>query len=139
LIKSVGSQIFSIGHRANMSSAGLSCKFCYASRRARRGRAGIHSVTSRQDTSGAECGSIRPRISPKPLMLLTSRKNFTLPYPHRLHLPHTHAIALAGDLVRTGYQGRVSVPDWSHNGVRLGDDPPSPGLDRGFRRHCCPR
>jgi hypothetical protein len=87
----------------------------------------------------AGCGVNASHSPPNPLIPFISRKNFTLPYPHRLRLTHNPLIALAGDLVRTGYQGRASVPGWSHDGVRLGDEPPSPGLDRGFQRHCCPR
>jgi hypothetical protein len=82
-------------------------------------------------------GQIPPRYPDNPLIPLT----FTKISPTSIHtlcrLSIIRAIALAGDLVRTGYQGRASVPDWSHNGVRLGDEPPSPGLDRAFQLKCC--
>ena len=79
---------------------------------------GIHSVKVRQCASGSERGSIYPPLYPharaNPLFPLTSYKN----RPPRLSTPFTPSpiispIALAGDLVRTGYQGGASVPGWS--------------------------
>ena len=130
--------------------------------RSEKGMSGIHSVTARQCASDAEAVLLSPpagrgcrqegegkrrlgRAWMKSGPLSTQLLDPTH-FPQKLHpslfpalrtSPIIAAIALAGDLVRTGYQGRASVPDWSHNGVRLGDEPPSPGLDRAFQRECC--
>ena len=79
----------------------------------------------------AKRGSNADHSPPNHLISFTFLKNLTPSFPPPLHLPHNLPIALAGDLVRTGYQGRASVPDWSHNGVRLGDEPLSSALEPG--------
>jgi hypothetical protein len=61
----------------------------------------------------AKCGSNLGQSPPNPLFPLTSQKTFTPLFPTLPTSRIIRPIALTGDLVRTGYQGRVTVPGWS--------------------------
>ncbi|WP_210171803.1 hypothetical protein, partial [Mesorhizobium sp. Root157] len=82
------------------------------------------SVTVRQPVNGPEWGSNSPPAAPpsgQPVVPINFPQK---PLTVLIHTLSTSsiigAIASAGNSVRTGYRGEASVPDWSHDGVRLG-------------------
>ena len=63
------------------------------------------------------------------------KRNFSPLFNPRLrNLAYSSPRASTGNSVRTGYRGEAPVPDRSHDGVRLGDEPKGPGPDRGLSR-----
>jgi hypothetical protein len=71
---------------------------------------------------------------PTPCSCFPSQKSSLQSIPTSSSALIIPAIALAGTRLRTGYSRRAAVPGWSHNGVRLGDEPLSPALEPGTVR-----
>ncbi|WP_210171807.1 hypothetical protein, partial [Mesorhizobium sp. Root157] len=86
---------------------------------------GILAVTVRQPVNGPEWGSNSPpaaHLARQPVDPAHFEQKPVTALIHSLCTsPIIRAIASAGNSVRTGYRGEASVPDWSHDGVRLGD------------------
>ena len=76
-----------------------------------------------------------PAFFRQPFEFIQREKIFIPAFRTRLFFP----CASTGNSVRTGYRGEAPVPDRSHDGVRLGDEPKGPGPDRGLYAGVKPR